>query len=115
MGLLAAVGTVPEEQDREPQPERLEKAPIPSMPEEAAAKLLTEGERVRSRGSGVGLLNVHNRIRLRFGEQYGLQIESFPDEGMTVRIHIPYIPYTEETCRQLEERKLPDGKGGRSV
>ena len=37
MGLLAAVGTVPEEQDREPQPERLEKAPIPSMPEEAAA------------------------------------------------------------------------------
>ena len=85
------------------------------MPEEAAAKLLTEGERVRSRGSGVGLLNVHNRIRLRFGEQYGLQIESFPDEGMTVRIHIPYIPYTEETCRQLEEGKLPDGKGGRSV
>lgn len=85
------------------------------MPEEAAAKLLTEGERVRSRGSGVGLLNVHNRIRLRFGEQYGLQIESFPDEGMTVRIHIPYIPYTEETCRQLEEGKLPDGKGGRSL
>ena len=38
MGLLAAVGTVPEEQDREPQPERLEKAPIPSMPEEAAAE-----------------------------------------------------------------------------
>lgn len=85
------------------------------MPEEAAAKLLTEGERVRSRGSGVGLLNVHNRIRLRFGEQYGLQIESCPDEGMTVRIHIPYIPYTEETCRQLEEGKLPGGKGGRSV
>ena len=85
------------------------------MPEEAAAKLLTEGERVRSRGSGVGLLNVHNRIRLRFGEQYGLQIESCPDEGMTVRIHIPYIPYTEETCRQLEEGKLPDEKGGRSV
>ena len=84
------------------------------MPE-AAAKLLTEGERVRSRGSGVGLLNVHNRIRLRFGEQYGLQIESCPDEGMTVRIHIPYIPYTEETCRQLEEGKLPDEKGGRSV
>ena len=85
------------------------------MPEEAAAKLLTEGERVRSRGSGVGLLNVHNRIRLRFGEQYGLQIESCPDEGMTVRIHIPYIPYTEETCQQLEEGKLPDEKGGRSV
>ena len=85
------------------------------MPEAAAAKLLTEGERVRSRGSGVGLLNVHNRIRLRFGEQYGLQIESCPDEGMTVRIHIPYIPYTEETCQQLEEGKLPDEKGGRSV
>ena len=84
------------------------------MPEEAAARLLTEGERARSRGSGVGLLNVHNRIRLRFGAQYGLQIESCPDEGMTVRIHIPYIPYTEETCRQLEEGKIPEQEGGRT-
>lgn len=77
------------------------------MPEEAAAQLLKENGRERKRGSGVGLLNVHNRIRLRFGEQYGLIIESFPDEGMTVRIHIPFIPFTPETEKLLEDGKLP--------
>ena len=85
------------------------------MPEEAAAQLLKENERERKRGSGVGLINVHNRIKLRFGEQYGLIIESFPDEGMTVKIHIPFIPFTEETQKLLDEGKLPDEareKGG---
>lgn len=79
------------------------------MPEEAAAKLLQEGERERKRGSGVGLINVHKRIQLRFGEQYGLLIESCPDEGMIVRIHIPFIPFTEETQMLLEEGKPVTG------
>ncbi len=50
----------------------------------------------------MGLLNVHNRIRLRFGEEYGLEIESEPDEGTTVRIHLPYIVYTPEEQERLE-------------
>lgn len=75
------------------------------MPEEEAARLLTEENRERKRGSGVGLINVHSRIRLRFGPQYGLLIESHPDEGTTVTIHIPSIPYTEESQKQLEEGK----------
>jgi two-component system sensor histidine kinase YesM len=79
------------------------------MPEEAAAQLLKENDRVRKRGSGVGILNVHNRIKLRFGDEYGLIIESFPDEGMTVKIHIPFIPFTEETQKILEDGKLPEG------
>ena len=57
---------------------------------------------VHKHGSGVGLLNVHNRIRLRFGEKYGLEIESVPDEGTTVRIHLPYIVYTPEEQERLE-------------
>lgn len=77
------------------------------MPEEAAAQLLKENDRERKRGSGVGLLNVHNRIKLRFGEQYGLIIVSCPDEGMLVRIHIPFVPFTQETQRMLDEGKLP--------
>lgn len=72
------------------------------IPENEVEQLLKENNRVHKRGSGVGLLNVHNRIRLRFGEEYGLEIESEPDEGTTVRIHLPYIVYTPEEQERLE-------------
>lgn len=61
----------------------------PGMPEEQVAGLLTEESETRSRGSGIGLKNVHQRIQLYFGTEYGLEIESEPDEGTTVRIHLP--------------------------
>ncbi len=67
--------------------------------------LLTDDKRARKRGSGVGLINVQRRIQLRFGEQYGLKIESEPDEGTTVTIHLPAIPYTEENWKRLESGK----------
>lgn len=78
------------------------------MPEEEAEKLLLESHRERKRGSGVGLINVHSRIALRFGSEYGLMIESHPDEGMLVKIHLPYIPYTEENQSLLEKGKVPE-------
>ena len=73
------------------------------MEPEAAAHLLLEHNRTHAKGSGVGLINVHNRLQLRFGPEYGLIIESFPDEGMSVTIHIPCIPYTPENARALEK------------
>ena len=82
------------------------------MPEETVRQLLTEGNRVRKHGSGVGLINVHNRIQLRFGKPYGLEIESQPDEGTTVWIHLPSILYTQEEAELLEEGKLRQLKGG---
>lgn len=75
------------------------------MPEEEAAELLNGKERPHKHGSGVGLVNVHSRLKLRFGEDYGLVIHSCPDEGMMVQIHIPYIPYTVETQKFLESGK----------
>ena len=72
------------------------------MPEEEAAELLNGKERPHKHGSGVGLVNVHSRLKLRFGENYGLLIQSCPDEGMLVQIHIPYVQYTEETQKLLE-------------
>jgi two-component system sensor histidine kinase YesM len=77
------------------------------MPEDQVKNLLTDNQSVRKNGSGVGLLNVHNRIRLRFGEAYGLVIRSEPDEGTAVTIHLPAIPYTDETAKALEEGKKP--------
>ncbi len=41
------------------------------------------------RGSGIGLRNVHQRIQLYYGPQYGLEVESELDVGTTVRVHLP--------------------------
>ena len=75
------------------------------MPEEEAAELLNGKEKPHKHGSGVGLINVHSRLKLRFGEKYGLIIHSCPDEGMLVQIHIPYIKYNEDTQKLLESGK----------
>lgn len=72
------------------------------MDEETLDSLLTDENRVHKHGSGVGLLNVHNRIQLMFGDEYGLTIESEPDEGTCVTIHIPAIGYNEENRKELE-------------
>ena len=72
------------------------------MSEEMVSQLLTENNRIRKRGSGVGLINVHKRIQLRFGAAYGLEISSQPDEGTMVRIRIPYLEYTPQMQEKLE-------------
>ncbi|MFD0717478.1 sensor histidine kinase [Paenibacillus sp. GCM10027626] len=38
---------------------------------------------------GIGLLNVHHRIRLRYGNGYGLHVEESMAGGVTVRIILP--------------------------
>ncbi len=40
---------------------------------------------------GVGLKNVNERIKLFFGEQYGIEIDSILDVGTTVNLRIPII------------------------
>ncbi len=65
------------------------------MQQEMADQLLVDDNRVHKQGSGVGLINVHRRLQLRYGQQYGLIIVTEPDEGMKVTIHIPAIIYKE--------------------
>ncbi len=77
------------------------------MSSEEVEGLLTDDTRVRKKGSGVGLINVQRRIQLRFGVEYGLKIDSEPDEGTTVTIHLPAIEYTEENRKALESGKEP--------
>lgn len=80
------------------------------MSEEEAAFLLTDSSRVPKRGSGVGLVNVNNRIQILFGREYGLKVESEPDEGTTVSICIPAVPYTDENRSILENGNYVAGK-----
>lgn len=45
----------------------------------------------KSSGSGVGVRNVHERIRLTFGEPYGLEFASRLEEGTTVKVWLPLL------------------------
>ena len=74
------------------------------MPPEVVERLLDESRpQTRSSGSGIGVRNVHRRIRLTFGEGYGLEVFSEPDEGTTVRIRLPTLTAEEAARLQREE------------
>lgn len=79
------------------------------MREEDVKNILTDNQKVPKHGSGVGLINVHARIQLMFGAQYGLIVESEADEGTTVTIHLPAVPFTKDNCDALEESNIWKG------
>lgn len=51
----------------------------------------------------IGLYNVHNSIRLRYGEPYGLKLESLPGQGTTVTVTVP---------RQTEKGEINAAESG---
>ena len=72
------------------------------MTAEQVESLLSEKEHISSkRGSGIGVKNVNERIRLYFGEEYGLTIQSEPDDGTVISIHLPARIYTETIQEEL--------------
>ena len=75
----------------------------PGMTEDVVEHLLDPGRSNKKSkgGSGIGVRNVHQRIQLTFGREYGLTITSEPDEGTTVRTRIPAVD--EEKARQYRE------------
>ncbi|CAI6044459.1 cache domain-containing sensor histidine kinase [Cohnella sp. JJ-181] len=52
---------------------------------------LRAGARFQSSGSGYGIRNVQERIKVYYGESYGLRFFSSPGDGMAVEIHIPFV------------------------
>lgn len=66
------------------------------MTEKQVEALLGEEHHVSSkRGSGIGVKNVMERIKLYFGDAYGLSIWSEPDEGTVITIRLPVQVYAE--------------------
>lgn len=55
------------------------------IPEEKLATLLT----MPSGQSGIGIRNVHERIQLTYGRQYGLTIQSTEDVGTRITVRLP--------------------------
>ncbi|WP_251549018.1 sensor histidine kinase [Neobacillus muris] len=50
---------------------------------------LWNGE-IQTRGQGVGISNINERIKLAYGENYGINIESAPNHGTKVMIILPF-------------------------
>ncbi|WP_339248360.1 sensor histidine kinase [Paenibacillus sp. FSL R10-2796] len=47
--------------------------------------------RVKTRGEGIGLANIAERIQIVFGPEWGTVIESEPGQGTTIHVRIPYL------------------------
>ncbi|MGN7297186.1 cache domain-containing sensor histidine kinase [Ferdinandcohnia sp. SAFN-114] len=71
--------------------ERLKK--VYSMLDSSVGTIMKEKGNPES--TGIGLPNVHQRIKLTFGDEYGVKIESEPEQGTEVTLILPFI---EERC-----------------
>ncbi|GGD66114.1 cache domain-containing sensor histidine kinase [Paenibacillus nasutitermitis] len=45
----------------------------------------------KERFTGIGIMNVHERIRLHYGQTYGLRVFSLPTKGMLIRVELPAV------------------------
>lgn len=82
------------------------------MTEDQVAGLFSDQVHVTSKkGSGIGVKNVNERIRLYFGEKYGLTIESEPDEGTVITIRLPAVPYSSASVPGETGQALPEKRG----
>ena len=67
------------------------------MEEEELRKLQEEIKKpCKDTEKGFGLANVNERIRMNFGAEYGMRIDSIKGKGTRVEIVIPAVPYTVE-------------------
>lgn len=58
---------------------------------ELARMRAQSGEREYQSGRSIGILNVLNRIKINFGEEYGLTVESEPGIGTSVTMRLPVV------------------------
>ena len=63
------------------------------MTEEQCKKIL---KKEKSNSSGIGVKNVNDRLKIYFGDKYGLSIKSELDEGTEVTVRIPKIEESGE-------------------
>lgn len=70
---------------------------------EERLKQVTAGRIASSKGSGVGVMNVQERIRLFYGQPYGLHFESELEEGTTVTIRFPAMELKQAEGREQGE------------
>jgi len=69
----------------------MDKTILDSLRERIYCGYRQEQQKVAGGGTGIALCNVHQRIQLFFGENYGISVSSTPTVGTNVQIVIPLI------------------------
>lgn len=71
------------------------------MDEKTVNALLDPNGDIKRSGNGIGIININERLKLVYGEEYGLSVESETEEGTTVTILIPRLaPISPVTLRE---------------
>ena len=81
------------------------------MTEEEQKQLQKQIDEEIQSGKNIGMANVNQRIRLFYGEEYGIQIESRQGEGTEVEIILPIRKYSENMKNLSGEEKEDDLSG----
>lgn len=63
-----------------------------------------------NQGAHIGLRNIHERLQLYFGDEYGLHIESDGENGTTVWFEVPY--HEDHTLKMSSEARYFENRGG---
>lgn len=66
---------------------------------------LEESESLDRNHTGIGLINVNKRIKVKYGNDYGLHISSIQGTGTTVVLSIPYLAVKETSYVQIDDRR----------
>lgn len=73
------------------------------MDQQAVDKLNNNLQNNKNEINSIGLYNVNERIKLFFGQEYGLHIISEPEKGTRILIHLPYISVLEENKGEQQD------------
>ncbi|MBF1014684.1 MAG: sensor histidine kinase, partial [Lachnospiraceae bacterium] len=65
------------------------------MSKDKIDNLLKDTNEIKHAGSGYGVKNINERIKLYYGPEFGLEFESKENAGTVVTVSIPAIPYNE--------------------
>jgi two-component system sensor histidine kinase YesM len=59
---------------------------------------------------GIGIVNIDRRIKLLFGEQYGIALQVVRNAGTTVSLHLPYQRADAAPAQGAEGHEHPGGR-----
>lgn len=60
------------------------------------AEKLFQEKTTSQQGHHIGIINIHDRIQLIFGKQYGLYFETAPGQGTRATLHLPLLTHPPE-------------------